>query len=47
MQPGQQKKKRASFERRILLFGFAIAGINCLIGMAIRFGFRGDASLGW
>ena len=33
--------------RRILLFGFWVAAINCLIGMAIRMLFRGDASLGY
>ena len=33
--------------RGVLLFGFWVAAINCLIGMAIRAWFHGDASLGY
>ena len=33
--------------RRILLFGFGVAVINLLIEGAVRFWFRGDASLGY
>jgi hypothetical protein len=39
-------KERKQLDR-ILLLGFVVAGINCLIGMAIRFWFSGDASLGY
>jgi hypothetical protein len=33
--------------RRVLLFGFVVALVNCLIGMAMRVCYHGDASLGY